>query len=273
MIVPALVGAGVAPTGEAEGTSVGKMMPWLLARIAWGLLLLLAVLWSPRWLRPLAKRREARSAKWSSPPWVAPTGEPEGTSVGKMIAPAVVVGADWVGTATSVRNVVGPAVAPTTGEAEGSSVEKTVGPANERWRGLGGDCYFCGQCCGRRGGSDHWRSGGTAKWSDLQWLLAWIGWGLLLLWAVLWAPRWLRPLAKRRDGKMVGPAVVVGVDSVGTATSVSNVLGPTVAPSTTGEAEGNSFVGKMADPSEVGAGVVGFGKRQLLPLAMSWAPR
>jgi hypothetical protein len=55
---------------------------------------------------------------------LAPTGEAEGCSVRKMVGPAVVVGVDWVGTATSVDSVVGPAVASTTGEAEGSSVGK-----------------------------------------------------------------------------------------------------------------------------------------------------
>jgi hypothetical protein len=44
---------------------------------------------------------------------------------------------------------------------------------------------------------------------------------------------------KSSVGKMVCPTVVVGVDLVGTATSVDSVVGPAVA-STTGEAEGSS---------------------------------
>jgi hypothetical protein len=116
---------------------------------------------------------------------VAPTGEAEGTSVGKMVGQAVVVSADWVGTATSVGSVVGPTVAKTTSEAEGTSVGKMVGPA------------VVGAGAARTGEAE-----GSSVCQN------------------------------------VGPAVVVGADSVGPVTSVGNVVGPTVAPTTTGEAEG-----------------------------------
>jgi hypothetical protein len=88
---------------------------------------------------------------------MAPTGEAEGSSVSKMVGLAVVVGANWVGTATSVGSVVGPAVAPTTGEAEGSSVGK--------WSPLQWLAPGWHRLAKRR---DAW----SAKWSSPTWLLA-----------------------------------------------------------------------------------------------------